>query len=99
MSMGAFNAPATFQTWMNQIFQDCIDDFFIVHIEDFQIFSKYDECNYRHLKTILNRLEESKIYAYLKKREFMKDEMGFLGMLIGKNSIEVNPEKTKVFSI
>ena len=32
MPMGACNALATFQTLMNQIFHDCIDEFMVVYM-------------------------------------------------------------------
>ena len=40
MLMGLCNVPATFQSWMNRIFHDCIDDFLVVYMDDLLIFSK-----------------------------------------------------------
>jgi hypothetical protein len=40
MPMGLCNAPATFQTLMNNTFYDCIDDFLLVYMDDLLIFSK-----------------------------------------------------------
>lgn len=40
MPMGACNAPATFQTLMDQIFHDCIDEFMVVYIDDLLILAK-----------------------------------------------------------
>lgn len=37
MPGGLCNASATFQSLMNQIFHDCIDEFFLVHIVDILI--------------------------------------------------------------
>ena len=39
MPMGLCNAPATFQTLMNTIFYDCIDEFIVVYMDDLLIFS------------------------------------------------------------
>jgi len=93
MPMGACNAPATFQSLMNQIFHDCIDDFLVVYIDDLLIFSKDDESHFRHLETVLSRLKEHELYVSPKKCELFKDEMDFLGLLIGKQGIKVNPNK------
>lgn len=41
MPMGLCNAPATFQSLMNPIFHDCIDDFIAVYMDDLLIFSKH----------------------------------------------------------
>ena len=56
MPMGACNAPATFQSLMNDIFHDCIDDFLCVYIDDLLIFSKDEESHMRHLEIVLSRL-------------------------------------------
>jgi hypothetical protein len=39
MPIGFCNAPATFQTLMNNIFYDCIDDFLVVYMDDLLTFS------------------------------------------------------------
>lgn len=43
MPMRLCNAPATFQTLMNEIFKDCIDDYVVVYIDDLLVFSKIRE--------------------------------------------------------
>jgi len=96
MPMGLCNAPATFQSLMNRIFYDCIDVFMVVYMDDLLIFSKDEESHLKHLETVLSRLKENDLYASPKKCEFMKDEMNFLGLIVGKNGIRVNPEKVKV---
>ena len=96
MPMGACNAPATFQSLMNEIFHDCIDEFLCVYIDDLLVFSKDEESHYCHLETVLNRLKEHELYVSPKKCEFFKDEMDFLGLLIGTNGIKVNPKKVDI---
>lgn len=49
MPMRMCNAPATFQSWMNRIFYDCIDEFLVVSMHDLLIFSNNES---RHLKNI-----------------------------------------------
>ena len=96
MPMGACNSPATFQSLMNDIFHGCIDKFLVVHIDDLLVFSKDDESHHRHLETVLQRLKEHEFYVSPKKCEFFKEEMDFLGLLIGKNGIKVNPKKVEI---
>jgi len=96
MPMGACNSPATFQSLMNDIFHDCIDEFLVVYIDDLLVFSKDEESHYRHLETVLKKLKEHELYVSPKKCEFFKEEMDFLGLLIGKNGIKVNPKKVEV---
>ena len=96
MPMGVCNSPATFQSLMNEIFHDFIDAFLCVYIDDLLVFSKNEESHYRHLEIVMNRLKEHELYVSPKKCEFCKDEMDFLGLLIGKNGIKVNPKKVEI---
>lgn len=48
--MGLCNAPATFQTLMNRIFHDCLDDFLVVYMDDLFIFSQSREEHFRHIE-------------------------------------------------
>jgi Reverse transcriptase (RNA-dependent DNA polymerase) len=55
--MGLCNAPETFQTLMNDIFCDCIDDFLVVYMYDLLIFSKNKDDHIRHVEKVLARLK------------------------------------------
>jgi len=96
MPMGLCNAPATFQSLMNRIFYDCVDVFMVVYMDDLLVFSKDEESHVRHLETVLSRLQENKLYVSPKKCDFMKTEIDFLGMVVGKEGIRVNPKKVEV---
>ena len=96
MPMGLCNAPATFQSLMNRIFYDCVDVFMVVYMDDLLVFSKDEESHVRHLETVLSRLQENKLYVSPKKCDFMKTEIDFLGMVVGKEGIRVNPKKVEL---
>ena len=49
---GLCNAPSTFATFMNIIFQEEIDDFVIVHIDDKLVYSKMADEHARHLEAM-----------------------------------------------
>ena len=96
MPMGLCNAPATFQSLMNRIFYDCVDMFMVVYMDDLLIFSKDEESHLKHLEIVLSRLKENNLYVSPKKCEFMKTEIKFLGLIVGRNGLEVNPAKVEV---
>jgi hypothetical protein len=96
MPMGLCNAPATFQTLMNNIFYDCIDDFLVVYMDDLLIFSKNEEDHMRHVEMVLQRLREHKLYVSPKKCVFMSTEIEFLGFIVGKDGLRVDPKKIEV---
>ena len=96
MPMVLCNAPATFQTLMNQLFYDCIDDFVVVYMDDLLISSKDEASHLKHLETVLRRREENKLFVSLEKCEFMKAEIDFLGFLVRKDEMRDNPSKVEV---
>ena len=96
LPMGLCNAPATFQSLMNCIIYDCIDVFLVVYMDDLLIFSRNEEEHLKHLVIVLSRLQEETLFVSPKKCEFMTEETEFLGMLVSKDGISVNPEKVDV---
>ncbi|WVZ84421.1 hypothetical protein U9M48_031458 [Paspalum notatum var. saurae] len=93
MSFGLTNAPAYFMHLMNRVFMDYLDKFIVVFIDDIFIYSKTEEEHEVHLRLVLQRLREHKLYAKLKKCEFWIDEVPFLGHIISKGGIAVDPRK------
>lgn len=94
MPMGLCNAPATFQSLMNHIFRDCLDEFVVVYIDDLLIFSKTEEDHYRHIETVFKRLSENELYVGTKKCTFFAEEVEFLGLIVGKHGIRIGEDRT-----
>ena len=67
----------------------------VVIIDDILIYSKSKEDHERHLRLVLQVLEEKKLYAKLKKCEFWLDSVAFLGHVISKDGISVDPKKVE----
>ena len=93
MSFGLTNAPAAFMDLMNRVFKEYLDKFVIVFIDDILIYSKTKEEHEDHLRKTLQRLKEHQLYAKLKKCEFWKEEVAFLGHIVTKNGVAVDPVK------
>lgn len=93
LTFGLTNAPATFQAVMNDIFRPYLDDFVAVYLDDILIYSKSAEEHERHLRLVLDSLRKEKFYVALPKCEFAKQEIKFLGHIVGADGIKVNPEK------
>src|SRR3954471_3592768 len=93
MSFGLTNAPATFSRLMNYIFMEYLDKFVVVYLDDILIYSKTEEEHVEHLRLILENLREHKLYAKYSMCEFRLPEVTYLGHLISKDGIAVNPER------
>ena len=72
-SFGLTNAPAFFMYLMNSVFMPELDKFVVVFIDDILIYSKNKEEHAQHLRIVLTRLREHKMYAKFSKCEFWLD--------------------------
>ena len=79
---GLTNAPAAFMGLMNKVFQQYLDRFVIVFIDDILVYSKLKEEHGRHLTLVLRKLREHCLYAKFSKCQFWLKEVAFLGHVI-----------------
>ena len=70
MSFGLTNAPTYFMYLMNSVFMPELDKFMVVFIDDILIYSENEADHAEHLRIVLSRLREHKLYAKFSKCEF-----------------------------
>ncbi|XP_073119566.1 uncharacterized protein [Henckelia pumila] len=80
---------------MNRVFQPYLDQFVIIFIDNILIYSKDREEHSQHLKTILGVLRDRKLYAKFEKCKFWLERVPFLGHIISKSGVEVDPSKVQ----
>ena len=73
-----------------------MDHFVIVFIEDILVYSQDRERHDAHLRVVLESLRKEQLYAKLSKCEFWLNEVSFLGHIVSKEGIRVDPKKIKV---
>ena len=95
MSFGLTNAPATFSRMMNSIFMEYLDKFVVVYLDDILIYLKNKEEHAEHLRLVLMKLREHRLYAKFSKCEFWLPEVTYLGHVISAKGIAVNPERVQ----
>nr|GEX96619.1 putative reverse transcriptase domain-containing protein [Tanacetum cinerariifolium] len=93
MSFGLTNAPAVFMDLTNQVCKPYLDKFVIVFIDDILVYSKDEEEHGKHLKNILELLKKERLYAKFSKCDFWLDSVQFLGHVIDRNGVHVDPAK------
>ncbi|GJZ60360.1 putative reverse transcriptase domain-containing protein [Tanacetum coccineum] len=95
MPYGLTNAPAVFMDLMNRVCKPYLDKFVIVFIDDILVYSKDEEEHGKHLKIILELLKKERLYAKFSKCDFWLDSVKFLGHVIDRNGVHVDPAKIK----
>ncbi|RVW64128.1 Retrovirus-related Pol polyprotein from transposon 297 [Vitis vinifera] len=68
-------------------------EFLVMPFDDILVYSKSREEHERHLSIILQTLRDKRLYAKLKKCEFWLDKVSFLGHVVTKDGISVDPGK------
>jgi hypothetical protein len=95
MPFGLTNALAYFMYLMNKVFMEYLDKFVVVFIDDILVYSRSEEEHEEHLRLALQKLREHKLYAKLSKCEFWMKQVAFLGHVISKGGISLDPSKVQ----
>ena len=66
------NASATFQELINHVLYDHLNEFVIAYLDDILIYFKNEENHEKHVKKVLRRFQEKKLYLKSEKCEFHK---------------------------
>jgi len=80
---------------MNELLKEYASKFVIVYLDDILVFSRSKEEHLEHLKLVLRTLQKEKILINLKKCSFMKEELIYLGFVVSKEGLKMDPKKVQ----
>lgn len=95
MLFGLTNAPAVFQALVNDVLRDFINRFVFVYLDDILIYSKYLSEHEQHVRLVLQRLLENRLFVKGEKCEFHVQTVSFLGYIIEQGNFWPDQAKVK----
>eukprot|EP00253_Pinus_taeda_P022388 PITA_22388 len=95
LPFGLTNALATFMCLMNSVFHKYLDKFMLIFIDDILIYSQNIQEHEENLRLVLQTLREHQLYAKYSKCDFYKEQIQYLGHIITREGIAVDPEKIR----
>ena len=93
--IGLTNAPAAFQHFMNDIFSDLLDVSVFIYLDDILIYSDNPTDHKKHVCKVLCHLRENGLYAHLDKCHFSEDTVEYLGFILSKDGLKMDPSKVQ----
>ncbi|MBW0479620.1 hypothetical protein O181_019335, partial [Austropuccinia psidii MF-1] len=93
MPFGLTNAPASFQNLVNDIFQDLLDVYVVVFLDDIMVFSKSKEEHVTHVSTVLSTLRANNLFAKASKCLFHVSSVEYLGYGVSSEGLKIDQAK------
>jgi hypothetical protein len=96
MFFGLCNSPATFQSIMNDIFRDYIDEGWLhIYMDNLLLCGNSTEDMQQKTLKVVQRLQQNDLFLKLEKCKFDVLRIEFLGMIISHNQVDMDPVKVQ----
>lgn len=89
------NAPAVFQALVNDVLRDMLNIFVFVYLDDILIFSPSFQVHVQHVRRVLQRLLENRLFVEAEKCTFHASSVTFLGSVISAEGISMDTAKVQ----
>ncbi|MCW5672650.1 MAG: DDE-type integrase/transposase/recombinase [Hydrogenophaga sp.] len=98
MPFGITNGPSTFQRNMDVILAGLTTICCLVYIDDIIVYSQDFKQHLKDLQKVFNRVKQANMFIKASKCNFCRTELPFLGHIVSKDGIKMDPEKVKVLT-
>jgi hypothetical protein len=95
MSFGLTNALTYFMDLVDKVCKEYLDKLIVEFIGGILIYSKSDEEHEEHLRLVLQKLQDHRLYVKLSKCEFWMKQVSFLSHVISEEGIFVDSGKIR----
>ncbi|KAG1938716.1 retrotransposable element [Pimephales promelas] len=95
LPFGLVNAPAVFQALVNDVLRDMLNVFVFVYLDDILIFSPSLQVHVQHVRRVLQRLLENRLFVKAEKCSFHVPSVTFLGSVISAEGISMDSSKVQ----
>jgi hypothetical protein len=95
MAFGLCNAPATFQTLMNDVLRPFLRRFVLVFFDDTLIYRKNWEEHLHHLRMVLAKLQRHQLFVKRSKCAFGAPSVAYLDHVISAAGVAMDPAKVQ----
>jgi transposase InsO family protein len=96
MPFGLTNAPATCQELVNNVLRTHLDQTVVAYLDDILVYSKTLEEHITHVTEVLECLKKADLQLKPEKCEWHKEEVEFLGYIVGRHGVKMSPTKIEV---
>lgn len=98
MPFGLMNSPITFQAMMSHVLRGLNWKYVLVYVDDILIFLRTFQEHLNHLSQVFDRLHHANLKLHPQKCNFAVNEIKFLGYIISRDGVKVDPEKTSAIN-
>ncbi|MBW0475811.1 hypothetical protein O181_015526 [Austropuccinia psidii MF-1] len=95
MPFGLTNSPASFENLVKDIFQDLLDFYVVVYLDDIMVFYKSQEEHVPHVSTVLSRLRANNLFAKASKCLFHVSSVEYLGYVVSSEGLKMDQENVQ----
>ncbi|MBW0511427.1 hypothetical protein O181_051142 [Austropuccinia psidii MF-1] len=95
MPFGLTNAPASFQNLVNDIFQDMLDVYVVVYLDEIMVFSKSEQEHVTHVSTVLSRLRANNLFSKASKFLFHASSVEYLVHVVSSEGLKMDQAKVQ----
>ncbi|GAA5895480.1 hypothetical protein JCM6882_006265 [Rhodosporidiobolus microsporus] len=78
---------------VNDAFRPFLDIFVVCYLDDILIYSQNEEQHIEHVKLVLDQMRKKHLYAKLSKCEFHSSSVEYLGYIVNREGIMMDPSK------